>query len=763
MSATPSRRLGDDGRCPRTRAGHCVAAIMNGILDILKELRPRHARVALLGFTVALSELAFGALISRNRQKHTPPGLDWGRGLTVIVPHHSGAELLGQCLTSLHWALCRVTEPNEIIVVVNGSTRQPYAQLQAEHPTVRWLFFPEPLGFTGAVLKGIAEARHGSIYLLNDDMLLEPEALAESLSWREPRVFGIASQIFFWDEVRRREETGWTEMHFDGSLPMPRHEPPPGPAARGTVWAGAGSALFHAGMLRDLMPSCKPFDPFYWEDVDLGVRAWRLGYESLVCATSVAWHKHRATVERIYPREEVNRIFERNRLLFQLRNPFPLRPLRDTLRHIARLDAKTRDELGSWRHCADLWRTRWRAFRAPNRDLDYPQMWQRVYPRPRRPAVVVASPFAVLPPVHGGAMRTYRLASELARDFDVVLVSDEAALYPQLGQRDDAPFAVVRLVSNRPTEPAGQEANRIARIHSHSHAAFARELGRVIDLYHPAAVVVEHIELGALIDLACVHRPKFVLDLHDVLLRPREPSQADADAFELTLMRRYDGLVVSSAEDRALLGDCDCVVVPNGCDPAIAARYAPSRGLRSILFVGPFRAPINWQGIVGFAERVYPRIEAGVQGVSLTIVGGKGAQEACAGLACFSRPSITVVDTVEDLAPLLRTCALTINPQSGLRGSSVKVVESLAAGRVCVSTRDGARGWINSGFRSLVVVDDDADFAARIMELLGDEERRVALEVPPPDLLVACSWEAAGERLRTYLHRIIRSGETSPP
>jgi GT2 family glycosyltransferase len=231
-----------------------------------------------------------------------------------------------------------VKEPTEIIIVVNGSAEEKYSRLRSLYPAVQWLFFSQPLGFTGAVLKGIDKAQQGAIYLLNDDMVLEPEALVTSLSWRGPQFFGVASQIFLQDSERRREETGWTAMPFSNGLPMPRHEVPLGPHARGTVWAGAGSALYHAGLLRELMPGCKPFDPFYWEDVDLGIRAWRRGYESLICPSSIAWHKHRATVEKIFSAQEVNRIFERNRLLFQLRNPFPRPPLVKTLEHVARID-----------------------------------------------------------------------------------------------------------------------------------------------------------------------------------------------------------------------------------------------------------------------------------------------------------------------------------------------------------------------------------------------------------------------------------------
>ena len=93
------------------------------------------------------------------------------------------------------------------------------------------------------------------------------------------------------------------------------------------------------------MPGSLPYDPFYWEDADLGIRGWRAGYDVLFCPDSIVWHRHRATVERFYALDQVERIFERNRLQYQLRNPFPLQSLEQTLWRIAQLDKRSAREL----------------------------------------------------------------------------------------------------------------------------------------------------------------------------------------------------------------------------------------------------------------------------------------------------------------------------------------------------------------------------------------------------------------------------------
>jgi GT2 family glycosyltransferase len=724
------------------------------LLRGLMRLRPRHWRALPLACTVVLSDVLFR--IWRRPPSRSADALDWGQGLSVVIPERGGVDLLGACLQALHTALAAIAEPVEVIVIVNGSARQDYAALAQQYPQVRWRHFDRPLGFTRAVLQGVNLAGYGAIYLLNNDMALAPEALRSAMAWRSARTFAVASEILFPDDGRRREETGWTFMPVVDALPRPYHAELPDSATRSTVWAGAGSALFHAGKLRELLPACLPFDPFYWEDADLGVRAWRQGYQCLVCPQSQALHLHRVTVKRYYAEAEVERIFERNRLLFQLRNPFPRVSLARTLEHIAALDPRSLAELGGWAACTALWQTRWLAFLAPERDLSYDRMTRGIHLQPlHAPPVLMVSPFAVLPPRHGGALRTQRLAQALSAEFPLVLLSDEAELYADRSDSSYQPFAAVHLISGRPELPEALAQDRVARMDNHAHAALRAELQDLVRRYRPRTVLIEHMELAELVQLDLHPRPPLLLNLQDVLLQPDDPGQAQADRHERTLIEAFDARVVCSPEDQALLGDIDSILVSNGCDAALATDYRPSNG-RNILFAGPFRAPINWEGIRTFVDHVYPQLLAQIDGLSLTIVGGPGARARCDAEAAFGHPSIRVLESVDSMRELLAEAALTINPQPQLRGSSIKVLEALAAGRVCVSTAAGARGHRQHGFPGLLVCDRLEEFAPVLTELLLDEPRRRSLESPRPDLLARCDWSHCAQPLIEVLRRAAR-------
>jgi len=135
-----------------------------------------------------------------------------------------------------------------------------------------------------------------------------------------------------------------------------------------------------------------------------------------------------------------------------------------------------------------------------------------------------------------------------------------------------------------------------------------------------------------------------------------------------------------------------------------------------------------------------------VPAARLLILGGEQAPARIAGDAVFLQDGVTVLEHREDIYALLSASALTLNPLTGIRGSSIKVIESLAAGRACVSTEDGARGFIDAGFAGLLTTSNVADMADVVVELLRNEERRHRIEVADPARLADYRWDRSAER-----------------
>src|SRR5262249_53361272 len=153
--------------------------------------------------------------------------------------------------------------------------------------------------FAEAIARGLARARHDWTYLMNNDMTVAAGALRDLLSQRATGVFSISSQIFQRSADGRREETGFIDWYVDRSGIHAFHAPVVDPQSVRRHLAGSGGAtLYRTEVLSRYARESRCYDPFYWEDIDWGVRAWREGRTVLFCPSSHAFHRHRATTSR---------------------------------------------------------------------------------------------------------------------------------------------------------------------------------------------------------------------------------------------------------------------------------------------------------------------------------------------------------------------------------------------------------------------------------------------------------------------------------
>jgi MoaA/NifB/PqqE/SkfB family radical SAM enzyme/GT2 family glycosyltransferase len=256
------------------------------------------------------------------RRAPTPETHDAGLddpGITVVIPERDNPEELRACLESVREAGRHFPEPLQTMVIVNGSPALDYEPLRRANPAVEWRFHAQPLGFGGAIRAGLREARFPWVYLLNNDVVLDRDAFRALAPCRNRSIFGISSQIFLKDRTRFREETNWTALLIQDGLAVIHDWIPRSDRPVENFYAGGGASLFQASLLRRFLePSA--YAPFYWEDVEWGWRARKLGYRCLFCPQSVAHHRQQATIRRCYSAGDIETVLERNRLMFQLRN-----------------------------------------------------------------------------------------------------------------------------------------------------------------------------------------------------------------------------------------------------------------------------------------------------------------------------------------------------------------------------------------------------------------------------------------------------------
>ncbi len=665
-------------------------------------------------------------------------------GVSMIVPERGTPELLAETLLAAKAALRLVDEPSQLIVVVNGAPQARYAELVRLHSDVEWIFESTALGYNGAVARGLESARHGWTYLLNSDMRLDLRALVELLPHRASNTFSLTSQIFFADPERRREETGLSDFIANSATPEVYERVPIDDMVLPCLYPGGGSSLLRTEVLRHYVADSRDYRPFYWEDADWGVQAWRDGWTVLFCPRSHAWHHHRATVTRYYQAEEIDRIVRRNAFLFDLRHAWTGRSIDSVMADIAAFDGATQRELAGNGLALRVLRSRSSALRARSGGIDYAHL-QKLYPTPppkrAKPLVLLVSPFALFPPSHGGARRVAELVSRLRDRYDFILLSDEASLYDEHAREGLVQFRAFHLIEGRGDRIGEGPLRFRERMQRHAWPRLSATLQQLIESYRPDLIQIEFMELARLIEDRVDELP-WALSLHDVMIGV---DGGETDPEQQALITRYDAVAVCSPEDAALLRRDDAQLVRNGATDRRDA-YQPSPSAPPmLLFMGPLRYGPNRLGIEAFLDEVWPSLRREHADIRLVILGGIGARQLVAADARYADMQVELVDRYVDPTSYLAVATLTLNPLIDIRGSSLKLMESLLAGRVCVTTADGARGLGDDHPAAAEICATIAAMAAPISQFIGDEAERHRRESPVDNRLDGLTWTASAE------------------
>lgn len=249
-----------------------------------------------------------------------PPGpRSLSPGISVVIPSRSGKHLLAAQLPGI---LADLPASAEVIVVDNGSDDGTAEWLRTAFPAVVIEVSATPLGFARAINRGLSRACFRRVCMLNNDMLLESGFFAalDAAFAAVPDLFCATAQIRFPVGVRR-EETGKAVMRQEGPLDFPIRcdEPVQGEDLTWVLYGSGGCSLYDAEKLRALGGVDEVYAPAYVEDLDLGYRAWLLGWSSVYVAGAVVEHRHRATTSRYYSEEQLADVLEINYLKFLAR------------------------------------------------------------------------------------------------------------------------------------------------------------------------------------------------------------------------------------------------------------------------------------------------------------------------------------------------------------------------------------------------------------------------------------------------------------
>ena len=214
---------------------------------------------------------------------------------SVIIPNWNGKHHLEICLGSLRR---QSFTDFETILVDNGSTDGSQDYVKNQFPDVQVIELRENQGFTGACNAGYEGAAGQFIVLLNNDTEVESswlEVIVDTFD-QHPDVGIVASKILLFDQRNIFHSAG-DIYQIDGT-----------PVNRGVwlndngqydleepVFSACGAAAAYRRTLIEEIGFLDKAFYFSCEDVDMGWRAHRAGWNVLYAPKAVVYHKLKAT------------------------------------------------------------------------------------------------------------------------------------------------------------------------------------------------------------------------------------------------------------------------------------------------------------------------------------------------------------------------------------------------------------------------------------------------------------------------------------
>ncbi|MFY9308001.1 MAG: glycosyltransferase [Bacteroidia bacterium] len=240
------------------------------------------------------------------------------RSISVVIPNYNGKHLLEANLPSVIAALQAIQTEHEIIVVDDASSDGSVKFLQKDFPQVKLLVHEYNKGFAPTMNKGIFEARYDLVLALNSDVALSADYFKEQLKYfGKTDTFGVMGRIVDHSGTQLQDAAKLPKVSFKGikgtynyipeALPVPTWLP--------SFFLSGANALMDRKKLLELNGFDEIYAPFYFEDADLGIRAWRVGWKCYFEPASVCMHELSSTISKLKS-QKVKTIIERNRIQF---------------------------------------------------------------------------------------------------------------------------------------------------------------------------------------------------------------------------------------------------------------------------------------------------------------------------------------------------------------------------------------------------------------------------------------------------------------
>jgi len=245
------------------------------------------------------------------------------KSLSIVIPNYNGRELLEKNLPSVFIAAKASQCLFEVIISDDCSTDSSIAFIKETYPSIILVENKFNQGFSGNINSGIRKAKNDLVLLLNSDIVLTENYIQPLLPYFEiENTFGVMGRIIAIDSDEVQDTAKYPSFNIFSGLKgtinyvvIPQDNQIAGGKNLSLFLSGA-NALVDREKLLEIGMFQKLFNPFYWEDVELGIKAWRMNYHCYYEDSAICRHPASTTIGKYHKKSKVSIISRRNKILF---------------------------------------------------------------------------------------------------------------------------------------------------------------------------------------------------------------------------------------------------------------------------------------------------------------------------------------------------------------------------------------------------------------------------------------------------------------
>lgn len=196
--------------------------------------------------------------------------------------------------------------------------------------------------------------------------------------------------------------------------------------------------------------------------------------------------------------------------------------------------------------------------------------------------------------------------------------------------------------------------------------------------------------------------------------------------FEAHIIDKYNLLITLTEHDLkqyTFLGNNKpAIVCPFGYNldsqysSAIKAGNNKSKHIKTLYFLGSLDYRPNYEGLIWFISKVYPRLHLSRPSIEFHIAGRNPSSEL---KKILDHPGITFHGEVSDSTTFVKMHDILIVPCFSGSGMRIKIIEAMACGKPVITTTMGAAGIKAEDGKSILLADTADEFLQHI-EILTD-------------------------------------------